>query len=477
MTCRTPVSAVLLLVIISSPPAAQERPVPQAPRAARALTDLSGDLQALAQTVAPAVVQIFVTSYVPGQGDPDSSAGLLSTERTTGSGVILDPDGYIVTNAHVVENATRVEVELPAEETTQQPRSILRRRGRLTGAQVVAIDYETDLAVLKVAAKGLPALSFGDSDDLRPGQIVLAFGSPLGLEASVSMGVVSAVARQLEPDDPMIYIQTDAPINPGSSGGPLVDTAGRVIGINTMIYSQSGGHEGIGFAAPSNIVRNVFQQIRKTGRVRRGEIGIAPQTITPQLAAALGLPQDWGVILGDVFPGGPAARAGLEVGDVVLSLDGKTMENGRQLRVNLYGRGIGDEVRLEILRDGRKLTARVPVVQQPDDPARLAEFVTRQQHLVPRLGILAINLDSRIAELLPPLRRESGVVVAAASLEAPMSPQGRFEPGDVIYELNRKPIRSLDDLRAAIDGIKPGEPVAVQLERFERLMYVAFRIE
>ena len=156
-------------------------------------------------------------------------------------------------------------------------RSILRRRGRTVGAQIVAIDRETDIAVVKIEAKALPVLAFGDSDTLRPGQLVLAFGSPLGLDASVTLGIVSAVARQLTPEDPMIYIQTDAPINPGNSGGALVDTEGRLVGISTLIYSQSGGNEGIGFAAPSNIVRNIFEQIRKTGRVRRGEIGDLPR--------------------------------------------------------------------------------------------------------------------------------------------------------------------------------------------------------
>ena len=206
--------------------------------------------------------------------------------------------------------------------------SILRRRGRVVGAQIVAVDHETDVAVLKVDMKGLPVLPFGDSEGLRPGQIVLAFGSPLGLESSVTLGVVSAVARQLTPDDPMIYIQTDAPINPGNSGGALVDTEGRLVGISTLIYSQSGGNEGIGFAAPSNIVRNVFMQIRKTGRVRRGEIGIHAQTITPLMAEALSLTSDAGVVVSDVVPGGPAARAGLQAGDLVLALDGKRMENG-----------------------------------------------------------------------------------------------------------------------------------------------------
>src|SRR4029079_2165764 len=238
--------------------------------------------------------------YPPPDEENQSPSIEPQLERSSGSGVIVDSDGYIVTNTHVVENATRIEVELPPDPAVAgRGRSIVRRRGRTVGAQVVAIDHETDIAVVKVEAHGLPPLQFGDSDALRSGQIVLAFGSPLGLESSVSMGVVSAVARQLTPDDPMIYIQTDATINPGNSGGALVDTAGRLVGINTLIYSQSGGSEGIRFAAPSNIVRNVFTQIRKHGRVRRGEIGVTTQTITPLMAEALGLSFDAGVVLPD----------------------------------------------------------------------------------------------------------------------------------------------------------------------------------
>ncbi len=240
------------------------------------------------------------------------------------------PTGYIVTNAHVVQGAHRVQVQVQSPRREGQ-RSVLRPRPRLLTARIVAVDEETDLAVLKVDEAGLPAVTLADSDTVHPGQIVLAFGSPLGLDSSVTMGVVSAVARQLEADDPMIYIQTDASINPGNSGGPLVDAEGRVIGINTLILSQSGGNEGLGFAAPSNIVRHVFEQVRRFGRVRRGQIGVRAQTITPALAEGLSLTRDWGVVLGDVFPDGPAAKAGLQVGDVVETLDGKPMENGRQL--------------------------------------------------------------------------------------------------------------------------------------------------
>src|SRR5918994_25813 len=203
---------------------------------------------------------------------------------------------------------------------------------------MVGTDAETDLAVLKVEQTNLPFAKLGDSDSLAPGQVVLAFGSPFGLASSVTMGVISAVGRQLRDEDRMVYIQTDTPINPGNSGGPLVTPDGLVVGINTLIFSQSGGSEGVGFAAPGSIVRFVYEQIRTNRRVRRGEIGVFAQTITPAVAAALRLPRDWGVVLGDVYPNSPAANAGLRVGDVILSVDGKRMENGRQFDVTLYQR-------------------------------------------------------------------------------------------------------------------------------------------
>src|SRR5215204_1450436 len=293
---RTLTAATIAVLLWAAPAYAQRSAAQMA-----TLGDLSRSLQDLSQKVSAGVVQIFVTGFAPPDEDDPQGAAQPVFERSSGSGVIVDPDGYIVTNAHVVENATRIEVELPFAATGGDPgRSILGRRGRTVGAQIVSIDHETDLAVVKVEAKALPAVGFGDSDALKPGQLVLAFGSPLGLDASVTLGIVSAVARQLTPEDPMIYIQTDAPINPGNSGGALIDTDGHLVGINTLIYSQSGGSEGIGFAAPSNIVRNVFQQIRKTGRVRRGEIGMATQTITSILAEALGLTIDAGVIVSDV---------------------------------------------------------------------------------------------------------------------------------------------------------------------------------
>jgi len=466
-------ACVLLLFLLPCASASAQN----APARLPALTDLSRSLQDLAAKVSPGVVQIFVTGYAAPDEEDQGATGEPHLERSNGSGVIVDADGYIVTNAHVVENATRIEVELPFEATGGTAgRSILKRRGRVVGAQIVAIDHETDLAVVKVEARGLPALAFGDSDTLRAGQLVLAFGSPLGLDSSVSMGVVSAVARQLAPEDPMIYIQTDATINPGNSGGALVDTDGHLVGINTLILSQSGGSEGIGFAAPSNIVRNIFNQIRKTGRVRRGEIGVNPQTVTPLMAEALGLTIGAGVVLSDVLPGSPAEKAGLAPGDLVLSLDGKPMENGRQFRINVYTRGIGEQVAVEVRRGNRTLTVRVPVVERENHAGQLEALVGTQQ-VIPGLGIFALDLTAPIAALLPPLRRDKGAVVARVTPNTPYSQQGRLQTGDVIYALNGRAIAGVEELKKAAGALAPAAAAVLLVERASTMMYLAFRAE
>jgi serine protease Do len=438
---------------------AQAVPVPAVPELAR----VSRDLQALSDRVMPAVVQVRTSGYALG------GTGLLP-ERGTGSGVILDASGYVLTNAHVVEGARRVQVALSGiAGGPKQPRSVVRTPGRVLGAVVVGVDKETDVAVLKVDQGGLPFLPLGDSEDVRPGQLVLAFGSPLGLENSVTMGVVSAVARQVKADDRMIYIQTDAAINPGNSGGPLVDGQGRVVGINTFILSQSGGSEGIGFAAPSNIVRSVFDQIRQTGRVRRGEIGLRGQTITPALAQGLGLAQEWGVILGDVTPGGPAAKAGLGIGDVVVSMEGKPMENARQLEVNVYRRVPGTRVGLEVLRGTEKRAFWVTVGERAGDPERFADRIDPQKNAIDRLGVMALDLDETVAAMLPGLRARAGVVIASADARA----AGRLQPGDVVYALNTGLVKDVAGLRDALAALEPGAPVVLQVEREGELRYVA----
>ena len=444
--------------------------------ALNALTAISRQFRSLVDRVSPAVVQISAVALAPspGRGSPEA---LLGVQRRGGSGVLLSSDGYIVTNAHVVEGARRLEVLLARPAAPDAPgRSIVKSPGERVEGKIVGIDLETDLAVVKIAEKGLPFLELGESDGLGEGDIVLAFGSPLGLENSVSMGVVSALGRQLRPNDPMIYIQTDTPINPGNSGGPLVDTDGMVIGINTLIFTQSGGSEGIGFAAPSNIVRSVYNQIRAYGRVRRGAIGVYVQTITPTLAAGLGLPQKWGVVLEDVHPRSPAAAAGLRVGDVVVALDGKPMENGRQFDVNLYRRGVGDSATVSVLRGTDRFTVRVPVIAREDDPMRVTEMVKSDRSLVPRLGIFAVDVDEKVSAMLPWLRKKDGVLVVAWAADAPPVDTG-LQPGDVIQSVNRTPVASIDAMNGELTRLQSGDPLVLSVDRLGRNLFLAFEAE
>lgn len=439
------------------------------------LSTLSHALEGLAERVSPSVVQIVVVGYGLPEANQSGSDALLERRRSTGSGVIVDPGGYIVTNHHVVAGARRVRVMLPIVRDSKTGRSVVRPRGRTVDATIVGIDEETDLAVIHVEETGLPALSFGDSDALKPGQIVCAFGSPLGLENSVSMGVVSAVGRQLEPEDPMVYIQTDAPINPGNSGGPLVDTEGRLIGINTLILSSGGGNEGLGFAAPSNIVRSVFQQIRGTGRVRRGTIGVFAQTISPTLAQALKLPQDAGVILGDVLPGSTAQRAGLQVGDIILTLDGKVMENGRQFDVNLYSRAAGQVATLEVLRGTERLKYPVAVAEREGDPFRFADLVSPERNVLERLGVLALDTSQSVSDALGGLRLKGGVLVAARAIN--VGAEYGLQPGDVIFSVNGTPVSALVELRSLIGRLPANAPCTLQIQREGQLMFLSFEIE
>ncbi|HEX2896822.1 MAG TPA: trypsin-like peptidase domain-containing protein, partial [candidate division Zixibacteria bacterium] len=381
----------------------------QAKKISPTLADISNSFNALSDQVAPAVVNIISTGW--SSPSDESVSSLLSKSKSTGSGVVLDVNGYIVTNAHVVEGAHKIEVILNKQQEQQGKfKSILKPRGEHITAELVGFDLETDLAVLKVPVTGLAHLELANSDDLKQGQLVFAFGSPMGLQNSVTMGVVSSVARQLSPEDPMIYIQTDAAINPGNSGGPLVNIDGKVVGINTSIISQSGGSEGLGFAAPSNIVRNVYTQIKERGRVRRGEIGVHAQTINNSIAKGLNLSQSWGVVLGDVIPDKPADQAGLEIGDIILSLNGKPMENGRQFNINLYPKAIGDTVTLEVLRGDQTKIYKVSVIEREDDYERFADLVTPEENLIEKLRILGLDLSPTIVSMLPKLRIESGVL-------------------------------------------------------------------
>lgn len=438
-------------------------------------------LTKLSERVAPAVVQVVSDAYSPLNDTPGSPTAY---EQSTGSGVILSADGYVVTNAHVVKGATKIQVilanlqavQLTLPVPSQNKSSILRPRGLRMTAKLVGLDRETDLAVLKVEAKDLPHLTLGDSDNLRQGQLILAFGSPFGLQNSMSMGIVSAIARQLEADDPMIYIQSDVSINPGNSGGPMVDVNGTVVGVNTMIISETGGSDGVGLAVPSNIVKSVTDQLIKDGIVRRGEIGIEAQTITDTMAEALELPRPTGVILGDVTPDGPGHKAGLRVGDIIISLNGKSMENARQLQVNLYSRPLNSTVEVEVLRGGQILKKHVAVEERRNDPDRFAALVNQTVANISQLGIMGLEIDTKVRELLPETRKSVGILVANVLASAGRS-AGVLETGDIIYSVNRKSVGTLDEIKGALASTRPGDIVVLQVERDEKLRYIEVSVD
>ena len=454
-------TCVLVAAAVLSPLAvhAQAVPVPAVPELAR----VSRDLQALSDRVLPAIVQVRTSGYALGEGG-------LVRERGTGSGVILDASGYVVTNAHVVEGARRVQVALSGIAAgPSQSRSVVRTPGRVLGAVVVGVDKETDIAVLKVDQAGLPFLPLGESEDVRAGQLVLAFGSPLGLENSVTMGIVSAVARQVKPDDRMIYIQTDAAINPGNSGGPLVDGQGRVVGINTFILSQSGGNEGIGLrGAQQHRAQRLRPDPADRARAPRPDRPARPDHHARCSRGRWGSARNGASCSADVTPGGPAAKAGLGIGDVVVSMEGKPMENARQLEVNVYRRVPGTRVGLEVLRGSEKRAFWVPVAERAGDPERLADRIDPKRNAIDRLGVMALDLDDQVMAMLPGLRARAGVVVAAADARA----MGTLQPGDVIYALNVELVKDVAGLRDALARLQPGAPLVLQVEREGELRYV-----
>jgi serine protease Do len=337
------------------------------------------------------------------------------------------------------------------------------------------VSREIDLAVIKVEGGKLPALPLATYRKLGQGEIVFAFGSPGGLRNTVTMGVVSAVARQTEPDSPMIYIQTDAPINPGNSGGPLVNVNGEVVGVNTFILSQSGGNEGLGFAIPSNVVNVAFRQLRKFGHLHRAEIGIGIQTITPSMAAALSLPRTYGVVVSDVLPGGPAEAAGVQIGDVLAAIDGREADILPLVAFHFYLLETGDKVHLDILRGKDRLAFDIPVMDPPHDMDQVTALADPEKNLVPMLGILGVEIDKKIASVAADLRDPFGIIVAArsagAGVEVPLS------AGDVIRTLNGQPMTTLDRLRSALKALPPGAPVVLQIQRDQKLLFISFTLD
>jgi serine protease Do len=444
------------------------------PRAGE-LQKLNQSVEALIKKVSPSVVQILVTGYGPLEGEHGNAASVIGRQRAIGSGFVIDPSGYIVTNAHVVNGAQRVQVVLPPAIEELPLRAALSTRTTVIPARIVGVARDLDLALIKVDAVRLPALGLADYRKLGQGELVFAFGSPEGLRNTVTMGVVSAVARQIDADSPLIYIQTDTAINPGNSGGPLVNVNGEVVGVNTFILSQSGGNEGLGFAIPSRVVNMAFQQLRKYGHLHRAEIGIGIQTITPTMAAALSLPRNYGVVISDVQPGSPAETAGVQIGDVLAGVDGKTVENLPFAAFHFLSLETGGSVHLDLVRGKERFALDLKVMEPPHDMDQIAALADPEKNLVPTLGILGVEIDKKIAAMATDLRDPFGILVAAraagASVEVPLN------SGDVIRTLNGQPMTTLDRLRSALKALPPGAPVALQIQRDQKLLFLSFTLD
>jgi serine protease Do len=440
------------------------------------LFQLNDALQQLAAKVSSGVVQILVSGYGPleeGKGD----AALIARQRAIGSGVVVDPSGYIMTNAHVVEGAQRIRVVLPmargvGEGPVLEPESKL----RVLEAKLLGVHKDSDLALLKINAQDLPTLPLASAKRVIQGELVFAVGSPEGLRNTITMGVVSSTARQADPEKAMVYIQTDAPINPGNSGGPLVDVEGNVIGINTFILSEGGGSEGLGFAIPARVVEFVYQNLRKYGHVHRSEIEAGAQNITPTMAAALGLKQNYGVIISDVLPGGPAEAAGLKVGDIVLAADGRPVETLPAFVGSLYVHPVDQVLKLEVLRGDARKTFQIPVLQEPHRMDQLLDLGQTDKDLVPQLAILGVTIDDRIRNIIPDLRMSTGVVVVGRAADL-LGPEVELASGDVIHAINNHPIDTVENLRKSLQAMKAGDSVALQVERGGKLQFVAFELE
>jgi serine protease Do len=468
------VAKVLIIAIMFFGPRARAQAA-QSAHSSDALHQLNDSVEALVQRVSPSVVQILVSGFSSTQ---DTEQGQMSVvigkQRMIGSGVIVDPEGYIVTNAHVVKGAERIEVIVPPAAVDQSaPDTLPANREQTFEARIVGVARQLDLAVIKIEAHKLPAIPVRNSVLPKQGEMVFAFGSPEGLRNSVTMGVVSAVARQPDPDSPLVYVQTDTPINPGNSGGPLVDADGELVGINTFILSSSGGNQGLGFAIPAGVVAFAYPQLVKYGHIHEPEIGAILQTITPELASGLHLPRDYGVIVSDVVPGGPADIAGLKTQDIIVRVDGQRTASLPLFSQKLYLHGSGEHAKLEVLRGSDRLQLDVSLAERPHKVDSLIDSVDPVKNLVPRLGIVGIELNTDLAHSLPDLRIPSGVIVAAKT-SGVRSGEVPLQTGDVIHGLNGTPTTSLAELRAGMEKLTSGDAVVLWIERYGQLIYVSF---
>ncbi|MBZ6377036.1 protease [Pacificimonas flava] len=443
----------------------------------------------LAERLQPAVVNISTSQQVEIQrmpfgrgspldelfrrfrGDPptqdDDGGDEPETREATslGSGFVISPDGYIVTNNHVVTNQNGTD---PVDSVT-----VTLTDEREYEAEIIGRDPLTDLALLKVQAEGLPYVRFGNSESVRVGDWVVAIGNPFGLGGSVTAGIVSALHRNISPNPYDRYIQTDASINRGNSGGPMFDLQGNVIGINTAIFSPTGGNVGIGFAVPASQAKPVIEQLRTIGRVRRGYLGVSIQNVDDALAASFGLDEDVGEIVANVEPGGPADEAGIQRGDIILSVDGQAVTDDNNLSTIVAGSGIGRTVPVELLRNGERVRLNATLAERPTQEELAAAARGESRDLNNRSDddneARAPTLGITLTELTPQIRRQlrldddiQGVVVAEASANSDAASKG-IGRGSVIVEINRQATRTPAEAAAIVERAREAGRDAVAL--------------
>jgi serine protease Do len=383
-------------------------------------------------------------------------------EKSLGSGVIVSPDGYIITNNHVVEKSDDIKVTLVDRRTF---------KGTIVGA-----DPKTDIAILKIDAGSLMTLKWGDSDKLQVGEFVLAIGSPYGLSNTVTMGIISAVGRaNVGIADYEDFIQTDAAINPGNSGGPLVNIQGELIGINTAIFSRTGGYQGIGFAVPSNMVRLVMDQLVQKGKVTRGWIGVTIQELTPELAQEFGLKKSKGALVSDVGKDSPAAKAGIMRGDIILELNGKEVKDVSSLRNMVAQSKTGSEITIKILRAGKEFVVKVLIVELPREVAEVSpERLPNDTEAKVLTGLTVMDLSKEIVRQLGFNKDEKGVVVVRVEPGSP-SDDAEIKKGDIIKEINKKEIYNLEDFNRITKNIKKNESVLLFINRSGKKYYIVLK--
>ena len=354
-------------------------------------------------------------------------------EQGLGSGVIVAPDGYILTNNHVINDANEIRVY------TSDKRELK--------ARIIGADPKTDIAVVKVDAKNLPTLPFADSSQAQVGDIVLAIGNPFGVGQTVTMGIISATGRgNLGIEDYEDFIQTDAAINPGNSGGALINASGQLIGVNTAILSRAGGNQGVGFAVPANLARTVMNQLLKDGKVVRGYLGVMIQPVTPEIAKAFNLPDARGALVGEVTPDGPAARAGLAQGDVIIELNGVRVDDNRELRLKIGQLAPGSAIRLKLLRDGNPREVNITLGELPNEKEVANDGKPESDSPD---GLSVENLTPQIARQLELQSNASGVVVTGVQ-DGSRADDAGLRRGDVIQQVNRQPINNVAEFERAM---------------------------